>query len=47
MTKGKRPTAQNPSPWSRWVVVLGGLLAVALVVWLVARPSTDGEAEEP
>jgi protein-disulfide isomerase len=47
MTKGKRPTAQKPSPWSRWVVVLGGLLAVALVVWLIARPSTDGEAEEP
>jgi protein-disulfide isomerase len=47
MTKGKRPTAQKPSPWSRWVVVLGGLIAVALVVWLIARPSTDAEDAEP
>lgn len=45
MTKGKRPTAPPPSPWGRWVAVLGGLLAVALVVWLVARPSGD-ETEE-
>ena len=47
MTKGKRPTSPQSSPWSRWVVVLGGLLAVALVVWLIARPSTEGEAGEP
>jgi protein-disulfide isomerase len=47
MTKGKRPTAPPPSPWSRWAIVLGGLVAVALVVWFVARSSAGGEATQP
>jgi protein-disulfide isomerase len=41
MAQGKRPTAPPPSPWGRWVVILGVLVAVALVAWLVARPSED------
>jgi protein-disulfide isomerase len=44
MTKGKRPTAPKPSPWSRWAVVLGGLVVVALVVWwVVGRSAGDSE----
>lgn len=41
MTKGKRPSAQQPSPWGRWVVVLGGLVVVALVVWLLVRSGAE------
>lgn len=41
MAQGKRPTAPPPSPWSRWVVILGVLVAVALVAWLIARPSSE------
>lgn len=47
MTKGKRPSAPAPSPWGRWLLVLGGLVAVALVVWLIARRSEDGAAGDP
>ena len=48
MAQGKRPTAPPPSPWGRWVVVLGILVVVALVAWLVARPSAeDGAAAGP
>ncbi|MGH7566188.1 MAG: DsbA family protein [Gemmatimonadota bacterium] len=47
MPKGKRPTAQKPSPWSRWVVVLAGLVAVAVVVWLLVRPSADESDAAP
>ncbi|HET6638580.1 MAG TPA: thioredoxin domain-containing protein [Gemmatimonadota bacterium] len=47
MAQGKRPTAPPPSPWGRWVVVLGILVVVALVAWLVARPSAeDGAAAD-
>ena len=41
MAKGKRPTEQKSAPWGRWAMVLGGLVAVALAVWLLARPSAD------
>jgi protein-disulfide isomerase len=47
MARGKRPTAPPPSPWSRWVVILGVLVAVALVAWIVARPSAEEGAEDP
>ncbi|HYO47328.1 MAG TPA: thioredoxin domain-containing protein [Gemmatimonadota bacterium] len=47
MPKGKRPTAQAPSPWSRWVIVLGGLVVVAFVVWLLVRPSADESDAAP
>jgi protein-disulfide isomerase len=47
MPKGKRPTAQKPTPWSRWVLVLGGLVVVTLVVWLIARPSADESGAAP
>lgn len=46
MAKGKRPTEQ-PSSWSRWAAVLGGLVVVALVVWWVARPSGPEALPEP
>lgn len=48
MAKGKRPTEQ-PTPWSRWAAVLGGLVVVALIVWWVARPSAGepGATPEP
>ena len=39
MAKGKRPAEQPSTPWSRWAMVLGGLALVALVGWLLARPS--------
>src|SRR5918996_552436 len=45
MAQGKRPAAPPPSPWGRWVVILGVLVAVALVAWLVARPSAEESAE--
>jgi protein-disulfide isomerase len=41
MAKGKRPAEQPSTPWSRWALVLGGLALVALVGWLLARPSGD------
>ena len=48
MARGKRPATQPASPWSRWAVILGVLVAVALVAWLVARPSAEeGIAEDP
>src|SRR5688572_6398369 len=47
MARGKRPTAPPPSPWSRWAVILGVLVAVALVAWIVARPSAEEGAEDP
>jgi protein-disulfide isomerase len=47
MAQGKRATAPPPSPWSRWAVILGVLVAVALVAWIVARPSgEDGAGAE-
>lgn len=47
MARGKRPAAPPSSPWGRWVVVLGALVVVAVVAWLVARPSAeDGAAAD-
>ena len=45
MAQGKRPSAPPPSPWSRWVLILGVLVVVAVVAWLVARPSAEDSAE--
>jgi protein-disulfide isomerase len=48
MARGKRPAQQPPSPWSRWALILGVLVAVGVVAWLVARPSgEEGLAEDP
>jgi protein-disulfide isomerase len=47
MPKGKRPNAPKPSPWSRWAVVLGGLVVVGFLVWLLVRPSADESGAAP
>ncbi|HET6361251.1 MAG TPA: thioredoxin domain-containing protein [Gemmatimonadota bacterium] len=45
MARGKRPAASPPSPWTRWVIILGVLVVVAVVAWLVARPSAEDAVE--
>ncbi len=46
MATGKRPTRNPGTPWTRWLVVLGGLALVGAIVWWVARPGRE-ETVEP
>ncbi len=46
MAKGRRTTQAPGTPWTRWVLVLVGLVLVGAVVWFVARPSGEETLEQ-